>query len=81
MDTLAIATAGIQTGSASDDSAYLALDAHLADWGARRDALAGEINTLLDGLAFGGQSTNQGTISRLTAAATMLVAEVHAAAP
>jgi hypothetical protein len=80
MDTLAIATTGLQTGAAADDSAYVALDARLADWGARRDALAGEINSLLDGLAFGGQSTDQHTIDRLTAAATALVAEVHAAA-
>jgi len=81
MDSLRYATARIPTGSASDDSAYVALEAKLADWGARRDDLAGRINNLLDGLAFGGASTDQRTIDRLTAEARALVAEVHAALP
>jgi hypothetical protein len=81
MDSLRYATARIPTGSASDDSAYVALEAKLADWGARRDDLAGRINNLLDGLAFGGASTDQQTIDRLTAEARALAAEVHAALP
>jgi len=81
MDSLAYATARIPTGSASDDSIYTALDARLADWGARRDALASRINDLLDGLAFGGASASQQTIDGLTAEAQALVAEVHAALP
>jgi hypothetical protein len=81
MDSLAYATARIPTGSASDDSTYTALDARLADWGARRDALAARINNLLDGLAFGGASTDQRTIDGLTAEARALAAEVHAALP
>jgi hypothetical protein len=81
MDSLTYATARIPTGSASDDSVYVALQAKLADWGARRDELAGRINNLLDGLAFGSASTDQHTIDQLTAQATALVAEVHAALP
>jgi hypothetical protein len=81
MDSLRYATARIPTGSANDDSAYAAMQAKLADWGARRDALAGRINDLLDGLEFGGASTDQRTIDGLTAEARALVAEVHAALP
>ena len=81
MDSLMYATARIPTGSATDDSVYLALQAKLADWGARRDELAGRIDNLLDGLAFGNASTDQHTIDQLTAEARALVAEVHAALP
>jgi hypothetical protein len=81
MDSLAYATPRIQSGSDSDDSAYVALQARLADWGARRDDIARRINNLLDGLSFGGASTDQRTIDGLTAEAKALVAEVHAALP
>jgi hypothetical protein len=81
MDSLAYASARIPTGSATDDSTYTALQAKLADWGTRRDELAGRINNLLDGLAFGSTTTDQQTIARLTAEAKALVAEVHAALP
>jgi hypothetical protein len=81
MDSLAYATPRIQSGSDTDDSAYVALEARLADWGARRDSIAARINNLLDGLSFGGASTDQRTIDGLTAEAKALVAEVHAALP
>jgi hypothetical protein len=81
MDSLAYATARIPTGSATDDSTYVALQAKLADWGARRDELGGRINNFLDGLSFGGASTDQATNARLTAEAKALTAEVHAALP
>jgi hypothetical protein len=81
MDTLAYATPRIASGTALDDSTYTALETKLSDWGARRDELAGRINNLLDSLAFGGASTNQRTITGLTAEAKALVAEVHAALP
>jgi hypothetical protein len=81
MDSLAYATPRIASGSSSGDTAYTALEARLADWGARRDDIAGRINNLLDGLSFGGASTDQSTIDGLTAEANALVAEVHAALP
>jgi hypothetical protein len=81
MDSLRYATARIPTGSATDDSVYVALEAKLADWGARRDELAGRINNLLDGLAFGSASTDQHTIDQLTSEARTLIAEVHDALP
>ena len=81
IDSLAYATPRIASGSSSDDSAYAALEIRLADWGARRDDIAGRINNLLDGLAFRGASTDQHTIDGLTAEANALVAEVHTALP
>jgi hypothetical protein len=81
MDSLAYATPRIASGSAGDDTVYTGLETKLADWGSRRDELAGRINTLLDGLAFGGATTDQRTITGLTAEAKALVAEVHAALP
>jgi len=81
MDSLAYATPRIVSGSSSDDSGYTALEVRLADWGARRADIAGRINNLLDGLAFGGASTDQRTIDGLTAEAKALNAEVHAALP
>jgi hypothetical protein len=81
MDSLAYATPRIAGGSASDDSAYTALQTRLVDWGARRDDVANQINNLLDGLAFGDASTDQRTIDSLTAEAKALVGEVHAALP
>jgi hypothetical protein len=81
MDSLKFATAAIQTGSSSDDSAYVAADAKLADWLARRDTIAGDIRDLLSGLAAGGPSPSSAAISALTQQANDLIAEVHAAAP
>jgi hypothetical protein len=81
MDSLAYATPRITSGSADDDTTYHSLQIKLADWGARRDDIARRINDLLDGLAFGGASTDRHTIDSLTAEAKALIAEVHAARP
>ncbi len=81
MDSLTYATAAIQTGSSSDDAAYVAGQAQLATWLARRDAIAGRIRTLLNDLARGGHATNTATINRLRSEANDLIAEVHAAVP
>jgi hypothetical protein len=81
MDSLAYATAAIQTGSSSDDSAYVAADAQLATWLANRDTIAGRIRDLLNGLSAGGPAPSAATIAGLTADANALIAEVHAAVP
>ena len=80
MASLKVATAGIQTGSATDDSAYQAMDARITDWTARRDALAGQIAGVLDGAEFGGQAASEATIKHLTHAANALIQEVVTAA-
>ena len=80
MDSLRFSTAAIQTGSSSDDAQYTAAQATLADWLSRRDDIAGRIRDLFNGLAVGGPSPSSATISGLTADASALIAEVHAAA-
>jgi hypothetical protein len=80
MASLKVSTAGIQTGSSSDDSAYTAMDARIVDWTAQRDALAGQIAAVLDGAEFGGHAASEATIKHLTKAADTLIQEVQAAA-
>jgi hypothetical protein len=81
MDSLKYSTAAIRTGSSTDDSAYLAAEAKLGSWLANRDQIAGQIKTLLNGLAHGGPAPSNATIQNLTSDADDLIAEVHAAAP
>jgi hypothetical protein len=79
--SLAVATKAIAGGSTADDSAYLATQTKLADWLNRRDAIAGQIQTVLDSAEFGDHGATQARIKTLTDAANALVAEVEAAAP
>jgi hypothetical protein len=81
MASLRISTAGIQTGSSSDDSAYQAMDARLDAWAVQRDALAGRISALLQRVETGAGTASEATIRQLTAEARSLTAEVEAAAP
>ena len=81
MDSLKFATAAIRTGSSTDDAAYVAAEAKLGSWLTKRDQIAGQIRTLLNGLAHGGPAPSSDTIKSLTSDANDLIAEVHAAAP
>ena len=81
MDSLKFATAAIRTGSSTDDAAYVAAEAKLGSWLTKRDQIAGQIKSLLNGLAHGGPAPSNATITSLTSAANDLIAEVHAAAP
>jgi hypothetical protein len=81
MASLRISTAGIVSGSAADDSAYLATDSQLNGWLVRRDALAGQIAAVLNAAEFEDHGATSARIRDLTAQAKALVAEVEAAAP
>ena len=81
MASLRISTAGIVSGSGSDDSAYLATDSQLNGWLSRRDALAGQISAVLNAAQFENQGATSARLRDLTAQAKALVAEVEAAAP
>ena len=81
MASLKVATAGIQTGSTVDDSAYVAMDVRLAAWTSQRDALAGRISALLNGVEFGHMHASEAQIRHLTWEARALTAKVAAAAP
>jgi hypothetical protein len=79
--SLKVSTAGMQTGSSTEDSAYTALDARLGAWLGRRDALANEISAVINGAQFSGTAVNVHHAMDLTAQANALIAEVEAAAP
>jgi hypothetical protein len=79
--SLRISTAGVVSGSASDDSAYLATDSQLNGWLTRRDALAAQIAAVLNAAEFENRGATSARIRDLTAQANALVAEVEAAAP
>ncbi len=75
MASLRIATRGI-TSTSPGDSRYLAVDARLAAWAARRDALAGQISNALNGAEFGGVAIRERRAEQLTEAANELVEAV-----
>jgi hypothetical protein len=81
MASLRISTAGIVSGSASDDNAYGTADRQLNGWLSRRDALAGQISAVLNAAQFENQGATSARLRDLTAQAKALVAEVEAAAP
>ena len=59
MDTLAISTRALKSGSASDDSTYTALSASISSFTDRRDALAKRMKSLLDDAAFQGEPVKE----------------------
>jgi hypothetical protein len=79
--SLKVSTAGIQTGTAADDSAYTAMDAQLATWLSQRDTLADEVSAVINGAQFNGTAMNVHHALDLVAQANALIAEVEAAAP
>ena len=79
--SLKVSTAGMQTGTASDDLAYTHLDTQLAGWLGRRDALANEISAVINGAQFNGTAINVKHAMDLAAQAKALIAEVEAATP
>jgi hypothetical protein len=80
MAALKISTRALASGSASDDSTYTTLEGKIATWTSQRDALAGQIKTLLDGSAFGGKAIKNKQAKQLTKQADDLIAKVVAAA-
>jgi hypothetical protein len=76
MDSLKVSTAAL-TSDAPGDATYASLTTKLVAWTARRDALAGEIRTMLDGATFRGQRLDERRARRLTLEASELIGEVH----
>jgi hypothetical protein len=79
-ETLAISTAAIQTGTATSDTHYAAVDAQLNAWGSQRDKLAAEIEHVLNQATAAGHPASERTILELTARAYALIVEVSVAA-
>jgi hypothetical protein len=80
MDTLRISTAAIESGNSSGDSTYATLENQLISFGTQRDALAGQIITLLTNAEFNGQIVNEQQVLKLITEGQALLAQVHQAA-
>ncbi len=65
MDTLKVSTKALVSGSAADDHVYTQLESKIESLTADRDALAGQMKTMLNAAAFDGQSINEVQALRL----------------
>jgi hypothetical protein len=72
-----VSTTAVQTSSPGDGQ-YLAWDEQLQRCGSARDAVAGQIKTLLDNVEFGGATLDQATASTLIGEGQTLIAQLQA---
>jgi hypothetical protein len=79
LNSLAVSTAALASNSEADQT-YNRLEGRIADWQTRRDAIAGQMNKLLEGAAFGGQPISEGQARRLIRQGQQLLAEVASCA-
>src|SRR5215469_6759449 len=77
MDSLKVSTAAL---SSNDPSTYLILEQEIQDWTTTRDAIAGQMKTMLDGAAFGGQAIDENQAKSLISQAQNLLSEVSSVA-
>src|SRR5262249_34938666 len=79
MRTLDVSTAALASDTPGD-STYASLQARIASWTARRDALAGEMGALLHGAAFDDDEPDEVLAREMVDGARSLLAEVAACA-
>jgi len=79
LNSLAVSTAALASSSEGDRT-YNRLEGRIADWQARRDTIAGQMNKLLEGAAFAGQPISEGQAKRLIQQGQQLLAEVASCA-
>ncbi len=77
LDTLAASTAGLRSGSATDDRRYRATEAELAALDRLRDAVTGQMSAVLLGAAFDHRTATPAQLQRLDAEGTALLAAAH----
>jgi hypothetical protein len=80
MASLKVSTAALASGSAGSDTVYTAKEAQIADWTARRDALASTIKGVLFNTEFNGVILDEHSAQSLIRQANALTNEVVAAA-
>lgn len=80
LDTLAVSTRALTSGSAANDSTYANVQARLTALGGLRDKLALRMSTALDGAAFGDQPIGEHDLRGLVAEGRTLLAQAHALA-
>jgi hypothetical protein len=76
LDSLVISTAALKSSTAGD-STYLQLESQLTSFTNQRNALAGQMNSMLENAAFGGQAINEGAAKQLIDQAQQLLSQVH----
>src|SRR5262245_28667610 len=79
-DALSLSTEAVKSGSNVDDSAYLALESQLESFTVQRDAIIGQMRSLLDAATFGDQALDQTLALALITLGESLLDAVHAAA-
>lgn len=80
LDTLAVSTKALNSGSTADDSAYTNLEGQLESLGSQRDALAAQIKAVLEGAEFNGKVISNTTAHNLQKQANSLLSQAHALA-
>jgi hypothetical protein len=75
--TLRISTTAIESGSPTDDSAYVALENQLGSISQQRDALTSQMNALLEGAEFNGQPIPGAQARELIAQGQSLLDQVN----
>jgi hypothetical protein len=77
--TLAVSTDAL-TSNAANDATYTELESWLSTIGAQRDALASQIQSMLEGAEFHGQAVNNQAAKAATAAAWALISQAQSKA-
>ena len=80
LDSLAVSTRAIESGTPSDDSTYTALENQLIGLGTQRDDLAWQMNSLLQAATFDNQAVDEQEAKSLISQGQSLLEEVHALA-
>ena len=80
MDTLVASTRGIQSGSATDDSVYIATENSIASLTSQRDALEAQMRTALTNATFGGPLASEQDLKTMIAQGRDLLAQASALA-
>ncbi len=78
LESLEISTVALKSGNASDDSLYTNLENQIVQFTSQRDALAGQMISMLENAAFNGQALNETSAKQLIAQAQQLLTQVHA---
>jgi hypothetical protein len=79
LSSLTVSTAALASNS-EDDDVYNRLENKIADWHERRDAIAGQMRSMLEGAAFAGKAINESKARRLISQGQDLLQEVTSCA-
>ncbi|HKV03025.1 MAG TPA: hypothetical protein VJQ26_12910 [Ktedonobacteraceae bacterium] len=77
LKTLSVSTRALEGGSSSDDSTYTNLENQLASFGSKRDALAAQMISLLEGAEFNNQAFSDSQAQSLISQGQALLNKVN----